>query len=132
MIATALFMMIPPPPPPFGPLRGNIDCLLEKGADRYSAVIEIDQSAASGQVILRGLGLAPDAGISTVELNSGAITGRTGKGEPGFQLTPASPGKWGKWWRYAAGRTSGVCYGNLYGEETSKAVLTTVASIEVN
>ena len=132
MILAALLMMIPPPPPPFGPIRGMIDCLLDKGGNRYAAMIEINQEDTNSQVVLRQLGLDQGVNVNVVELVSGAITGRNGKGEIQFQLTPTSSGKWGEWWRYAAGGTSGVCYGNLYGAQTSQGVFTTVASVEVN
>ena len=131
MIATALLMMIPPPPPAVGPLRGNIDCLLEKVGNSYAAIIELDQ-AADNQVVLRGLRLSQGVLIAAVDLDGGNFIGRNATGEAQFQLASATGGKWGSWWRYTSAGVQGVCYGKLYGAETSKAHFTSVASIEVN
>jgi hypothetical protein len=128
----AVLLMMIPPPPPFGPVRGNIDCLLEKASKSYRAMIELNQEDATSQVVLRGLGLAPGTTVTAVDLDAGEIVGRNVKGETQFQLTPAGAGKWGGWWRYVASGTHGVCYGNLYGAQTTKAQFTSVASIEVN
>ena len=128
MIAAALLVMIAPPPPAIGPLWGSIDCLKAGSSD--SAIIELNPGF-SGEVVLRGLGLAQPAAVTTVDVEPGKVIGRNDKGEPQFQITAVKPGKMDGWWRYIAGGTQGVCYGQLFGAPTEKAHFTSVASIEV-
>ena len=90
MIAAALLMLIPPPPPQIGPMRGNIDCLLERAGKSYSAMIELNQESGK-EVVLRGLGLSHGVTVASVDLDGGV---RRDRGYlDNLRLRAAEPGK---------------------------------------